>query len=204
MDSNSSGRVADAYRSAFPDDRPAIIEGGDGTPVRIRGVSATIGAPSWLNVWWVPFGDTGGVECVALPAVFEGEMVRYHCQKETPLTPEEHIIDAFTRAFLGSATGTIDGDDGTPVEINALALSSNATSDHGAKYGCPPGELAILADWLPSGLRHARRGRKNFPKEAGVDLAKIPPAETWVVFPKTFQGLPVYYKRGSQAFAFAF
>lgn len=34
-----------------------------------------------------------------------------------------------------------------------------------------------------------------------VDPSKIPPRHAWVIFPKSFRGLPVYYKRGHRAFA---
>jgi hypothetical protein len=41
----------------------------------------------------------------------------------------------------------------------------------------------------------------EFPEEKGINQDAIPAPETWVVFPREFEGLKVCYKRGAQAFA---
>ena len=84
-----------------------------------------------------------------------------------------------------SATGTIEGEDDLPVTLSLNVLSFNNWRP--GEYGCPPGEIALLVNWIPAGLT----------KEDEIDLRKIAPMTNWVVFPREFEGLPVYYKRGS-------
>ncbi len=105
---------------------------------------------------------------------------------------------SFGRSFMG-AVGTIEGGDGTPVTLNVVSHSKFCAASRLAEFGCQPGEEAILAEWLPAGLTHDkdRPDEHSFPKETGTNPADIPDRSTWVVFPKIFDDIPVYYKRGA-------
>lgn len=181
MNYKRSLRVTRAFRKAFPWDRPWRIAGVEGA-VRVRNVGATVGEPGWINVRWMPFGDTGGAECAELPATFGGEEVNYICERTTLLSPAERASEAFRDAYFGFSVGTIEDGDGAEVRLVGLSLSTNCMASHAAKYGCTDGEVAILADWIPV----PRRRRK------------APP----LLFPKSIDGFPVYYRRGAQAVAF--
>jgi len=114
------------------------------------------------------------------------------------------LQNSFFKAFAGQ-TGVIESDpDKVPVCINTLSASCFSVQSRNAKFGCPPGELALLVEWLPAGLEHSPEFPVvggDVPKETGVNPAKIPDQSTWVVFPKTWEGIPVYYKRGAAFFA---
>lgn len=89
-----------------------------------------------------------------------------------------------------------------PMSITMLSASWNCSADYAAEYGCKPGERALMVGIVPAGMTYAQpKDRISFPEEAGVDEKQLPPKEEWVEFPATFEGLPVYYKRGSQAWA---
>lgn len=109
---------------------------------------------------------------------------------------------AFGQTFMG-AVGTIEGGDGTPVTINVISHSLFCVASRAAEFGCPPGEEAILVEWLPAGLMLDKDGpdQESFPKETGTDPSQIPDPSTWVVFPKLFDDVPVYYKRGAAIWA---
>ncbi|MDO8558308.1 MAG: hypothetical protein Q7S09_03930 [bacterium] len=102
--------------------------------------------------------------------------------------------------FLG-VTGTIEGGDDVPVQLTSLSSSWNCITERAEKFGCKPGEQALLVEWIPMGMQFTKPGPEELPKEAGVDKTKIPPRDQWVVFPRSFGGLPVYYRRGQMAFA---
>lgn len=98
--------------------------------------------------------------------------------------------------------GTIENGDDTPMKLNGLSVSCFCIEERSAEFGCGPNELALLVEWLPAGLEHGEWPTDGgYPKETGVNPDKIPARDTWVIFPKTFDGLPVYYKRGSMIFA---
>lgn len=86
----------------------------------------------------------------------------------------------FSHDFMG-AVGTVEGGDGALVMVQMVSASSSAAIDYSAQFGCPPGELAILALAVPAGELRA--------------IEALDPADI-VIFPKTFDGLPVYYMRG--------
>ncbi|MEK9151796.1 MAG: hypothetical protein AAB692_00345 [Patescibacteria group bacterium] len=109
------------------------------------------------------------------------------------------IARAFSAAFLRQ-TGTIEGGDDVPVKLLMITTTSSGAADFIASFGCPAGELAILAEWIPSGMTYDRSDPAARPKEAGIDLKLIPSPVPWTVFPRQFQDLPVYYKRGQPAF----
>lgn len=125
-------------------------------------------------------------------------------------TRDTAVQDRFGQQFF-CGVGTVEGGDGTPVQLNCLTSSWNCIEERNAEYGCQPGERALCVDWIPVGMTYTnpRVGilgkllgiAPGFPKEAGVDPAQIPPRDTWVVFPRSFGGLPVYYRRGQMAFA---
>lgn len=108
----------------------------------------------------------------------------------------------FADEYAGKV-GTIEGGDGTPVTLNMIGLSTFCIPERAAEFGCPPNTLGILCEWLPAGLTHDKDGPDDagFPNETGTDPSKISDKSTWVIFPKTFEGTPVYYKRGSAIWA---
>lgn len=88
--------------------------------------------------------------------------------------PNDKIQKSFARTYFHFAA-SIEGGDGTLVQLNGVMLSTNTMPEYAAKWGCPPGEVAILVDWIPAD--------KDTPKGAST-------------FPKVFQKLPVYYRQG--------
>ncbi len=113
-------------------------------------------------------------------------------------------LESFCKKFLDKIGIVEGGTDKTPVEISSLTTSYSCSQSRNDEFGCPPGEAAIMAEWLPAGLQHDMSStvlNGGWPKEAGIDPAKIPDESTWVTFPKTWDGIPVYYRRGEQAFA---
>lgn len=103
----------------------------------------------------------------------------------------------FGKQFFG-AVGTIEGGDDTPVQMTSLGASWHCVAECSKGFGCKPNEQALLVEWIPAGMQW-KLG--EIPSEAGVDENEIPRVTQWVVFPKSFGDLPVYYKRGSMAFA---
>lgn len=81
----------------------------------------------------------------------------------------------FVTEFTGKV-GTIAGGNGALVTIGCIALSTLCAPERVKEYGCPVGQLAILADWWPA----------DHPSDPS----------THVVFPSRYDGIPVYYKRG--------
>ena len=116
----------------------------------------------------------------------------------TPIEAQE----AFGEQFIGR-TGLIDGDSILgPVELSGISLASNTIDTEWAKFGMPPGvHQGILVRYIPSGMTYDRSDPTRYPKEAGQDLSLVAPQSTWVTFPRSFEGLVVYYKRGYMAFA---
>ncbi len=122
---------------------------------------------------------------------------------------DEKELEAFCRAednfskkyvFVG-CVGTIEDGDGTPVTLSSLSVCLSG-EERGSSLGRRPNEAVIFVKWVPAGLQYSSwQEDGGFPEEIGVDQSKIPPPETWVVFPRTFEGYNVYYKRGSMAFA---
>ncbi len=94
--------------------------------------------------------------------------------------------------------GKIEGGDDMLVEI--VMISPACIPSVSASYGCKSGERALLVDWIPAGMQHTDSGYLVWPEETRVDKSKIPPENEWVVFPKTFENLAVYYKRGTKPF----
>lgn len=168
--------IADRFRTAFPSERPVRIEGEDGTLARIRVVSVNGGERSWIQVNWVPFGDADAEGCATIPTAFEGIPVSCFRTSDVPLTPEEHVMDAFVESYLSRRPGTIGGGDGMRARLVGVMLSTKAAARHAATYGCVPGEIAILADWVPAD--------------------DVDSADGDAVFPNRFLGLPVYYLQG--------
>lgn len=85
----------------------------------------------------------------------------------------------FVRDFGRRKVGTIEGGDGQPVTVGMISLSTQSSTERNNSYGCPPGQRALLVEWLPENL------------VIGSDTS------SWVVFPRMYQGTPVYYKRGT-------
>ncbi len=110
------------------------------------------------------------------------------------------VQDEFGSQFF-CRTGTIEGGDGTPVQLIMMASSWNCVPERNAEYGCVRGERALCVAWIPAGMQYSKSGpdEDGFPAETGVDPSQLPPREEWVVFPRSFGGLPVYYKRGEMA-----
>lgn len=107
------------------------------------------------------------------------------------------IQKEFSGRYMYADAGTIEGGDADlPVRLISLSTPNNSADERTRSFGCKPGEEAILAEYLPVGMTHDAEHN-----ETGVDPSKIPPRHAWVIFPKSFRGLPVYYKRGYQAFA---
>ncbi len=117
-----------------------------------------------------------------------------------PKRPEE-AQDRYAKQFIGKV-GTIEGGKDIAVEINSISSSWYSAASRNAEFGCKPGERAILVEWIPAGMQYTKPKKfGSFPREKGVDPSELPPRDTWITLPKTFEDLPVYYRRGSQAWA---
>jgi hypothetical protein len=113
----------------------------------------------------------------------------------------DKIAEEFCKKFCyNNAVGTI-GRKKNPVTLVGVSLSSDCVTERTREYGCPPGKMAILVDFVPAGMEYDRGSRDASPKEIGINPKKIPPRKTWVKFPAKFMNLAVYYKRGEMAFA---
>ena len=114
---------------------------------------------------------------------------------------EKSIADEFERLYF-DIIGAIEGDDSTPVELCTLMFSTSCNESVATEFGCVQGEVALLAEWVPAGMKYTeRKPGRGLPEEAGINTSLIPSKRSWVLFPKTFSELPVYYKRGSRGFA---
>jgi hypothetical protein len=77
---------------------------------------------------------------------------------------------------FGEKIGTIEGGNGQTVKLNGVYLSTFASPEWYHKtFGCPKGQFALLVMYMPERV------------PAGTKLA---------VFPKVFDGAPVYYAPG--------
>jgi hypothetical protein len=110
------------------------------------------------------------------------------------------IQGLFSKQFL-AAVGTIEGGDDTPIKISLVGSSWNRSDRLLEKFGCKPDERALLVEWIPAGMQHTGPTPGKPAEEVGVDQSKIPRRKKWVIFPKSFEGLPVYYHRGYAQFA---
>jgi hypothetical protein len=100
-----------------------------------------------------------------------------------PRSNARKIQRSFRTQYLNAqAVGLIEGGDGTPVQINLIGNSEDSANERTALYGCRPGEVALLVEWVPADSNQ-------------------PWPEPLMTFPRSFQGLPVYYRQGSAIFA---
>lgn len=79
----------------------------------------------------------------------------------------------FTDEHVGKV-GRVEDGDGSPIEVTAVTLSVFCPAETAAAFGCPAGQFAILAEYVPADL--------------------VPSERVWVTFPKAYSGTPVYYK----------
>ena len=124
-------------------------------------------------------------------------------------------MDKFIERYGNRVGIVIRGRDETPVKLNGT-LFSFETFESLSSYGCPEGAVAILARYIPAGLRrvrcqcpchtsstpvsHVRACCSGGYKEQ-FDQNLLPHKRKWVKFPAKFMCLPVYYRRGSIAVA---
>lgn len=103
--------------------------------------------------------------------------------------------------FSGSRVGILEDGDCTPLEFNGIGYSTGDNDMLAAELGAKHGKAFIFVQYLPAGMEHVRPPDGGYPKETEVNPRKIPPTDTWKVWPKTWAGQPVYYRRTGRVFA---
>lgn len=93
-------------------------------------------------------------------------------------TPLELVYRAFQNAyFLPMRPGTIEGGDGTLVELNQLFSTERVIPEEAVRYGFAPGETGLCVSWVPADT-----------------LSEGEPT----AFPTTFRGVVVRYREGGR------
>ncbi len=101
--------------------------------------------------------------------------------------------DRFRKKYKPGAVGVIEGGYGRPVVRGPIATTPMCSEERNREFGCKPNEIAIVVRCSVAGMQY-NHDDPGFPEAIGIDESKIPPPETWVVFPRVFEGYPIYYK----------
>lgn len=165
--------ICDTFNENHSFDQPYLIEDGDGVPIRVLNASVLMGRNPKLNVAYVPFGGSGHGECPVIPNEIDGLKVRFLSRGDTPLAADEVAKRHFAHTYMRGKVGRIEGGDGALVTLNAIGLPRHGSRE---EFGVPEGETAFCVRHIPA------------------DEEEV--LEEILVFPKTFEGLNVYYRKG--------
>lgn len=95
------------------------------------------------------------------------------------------------KATFGNKVGTIEGETSKiPIVLLTSELSTCASDDYRKAFACGPDETAILIRFTTEEANRYANTRIN-----GRHPPRSDPSE-WVVFPKQFRGIAVYYAFG--------
>lgn len=101
---------------------------------------------------------------------------------------------------FATKAGVIEGEDSLVVQMVSLSVTCFCSLSYLEEKGIPSNELALMVEWIPAGMEFEKT-ESEIPNEKGINSNLIPPKEEQVIFPKVYQGIPVYYRRGSMFFA---
>jgi len=112
------------------------------------------------------------------------------------MDPLEKVFLCFMMTY-SQKIGIIEGGNETPIEIVGFGFDKQSSLKKVTDYGCSLGESALFVDWRSAGIIYdkPRPDADGDPQEIGIDLSKIPTDDTWVLFPRIYEQIPVYYRK---------
>lgn len=108
---------------------------------------------------------------------------------------KNQVRERFSKQFW-NRPGTLEGDDIPPVQIIALYSSWQSTAAWSKGFGCPVGIDALLVEYIPAEISLDARQSEHLPKGRETIGSKAIPLKQPAVFPRSYEGMPVYYRRG--------